>query len=290
MRQVARRGFASLSVLVASLAALGSTVPENAYSELRWRLVGPFRAGWSTCAEGIPAEPDTFYFGAADGGVWKTTDAGRTWKPLFDHEAVGSIGALAIAPQNPGTVYVGTGQVSPRWDIASGNGVYRSDDAGRTWKHLGLEGTRHIGRILVDPRNPEVVIVAAMGHIFGPNDQRGVFRTADGGKRWRKVLYVDENTGAVDLASDPSSPDILYAALWQARCYPWQAYFAPIAGPGSGVYKSTDGGKSWSRVPGRGLPPGPPWPDWARGRPWNASEESLRRGQRRDRLRALSYR
>ncbi len=243
------------SPLVAAGAA-GPVGSPDLYSGLRWRNIGPFRAGWSTCAEGIPDQPDVFYFGAAVGGVWKTDDAGQTWEPLFQNESTASVDSIAIAPSNPKILYVGTGQVETRYDLASGDGVFRSDDGGRTWRHIGLSGTRAIGRIVVDPRNPDAVLVAAMGHIFGPNAERGVFRTEDGGKTWTKALFVDENTGAVDLAADPADPSIVYAALWQARNSPWLSYFRPNVGPGSGVYKSQDGGRTWKRLSGNGWPPG----------------------------------
>jgi photosystem II stability/assembly factor-like uncharacterized protein len=226
------------------------------FSEMRWRLVGPFRGGWATCAEGIPDDTATYYFGAAGGGVWRTEDAGRTWAPIFEHESAASVGAIAIAPSDPRMIYVGTGQVQARYDIASGDGVFRSEDGGKSWRHLGLSATRAIGRILVDPGNPDVVLVAALGHIYGANRERGVFRTADGGRTWSQTLFVDENTGGVDLAIDPESPSVVYAALWQARNYPWLSYFKPVAGPGSGVYKSTDAGLTWKRLSGGGWPSG----------------------------------
>lgn len=258
-RLVAR--FSLILVLAAALgpatAAAAPAVPPEAYSDLHWRLVGPLRAGWGTCASGVPGQPETFYFGAADGGVWKTTDAGRTWNPLFEHEATGAIGALAVAPSDPAVLWVGTGQVTTRWDITDGNGVYRSGDGGRTWEHRGLADSRHIGRIWVDPRNADVVLVAALGHYFAPNAERGVFRTTDGGKSWQKVLFVDDRTGATDLAVDPAAPDTVFAALWQVRGYPWQSYFIPNVGPGSGIFKSTDGGKTWARLSGHGLPEAP---------------------------------
>ena len=237
--------------------AMAFQIPEPAFSGLKWRLIGPMRAGWSTCAAGDPSAPETFYFGAADGGIWKTADAGLTWASLFDDAAVASIGALEIAPSDAQIIYAGTGQPEPRYDVAAGNGIYRSRDGGRTWEHMGLADSRHIGRIIVDPRNPDTVIVAALGHIFGPNPERGVFRTTDGGKNWQKVLFKDENTGAVDLACDLANPDVMYAALWQMRCHPWQSYFTPLAGPGSGIYRSVDGGRNWGPVSTRGLPKGP---------------------------------
>jgi photosystem II stability/assembly factor-like uncharacterized protein len=255
-----RRLMSCLSFLVLILGSCLETaaaVPPEAFSGLRWRLAGPLRAGWGTCAAGVPGEPETFYHGTADGGVWKTTDAGRTWSPLFQHEATGAIGALDIAPSDPKVLYVGTGQITTRWDVTAGNGVYRSADGGRTWEHRGLADSRHIGRVWVDPRNADTVLVAALGHLFGSNAERGVFRTTDGGKTWQKVLFVDERTGATDLAVDPAAPDTVFASVWQVRGYPWLSYFTPGVGPGSGIYKSTDGGKTWARLSGHGLPTGP---------------------------------
>jgi len=244
--------------LLAGLPCVAAAQPfdPSLYAEMRWRLVGPFRGGWSTCAVGVPDEPNTFYFGAAGGGLWKTDDAAQTWTPLFQNEATAVVGALAIAPSDPKIVYVGTGQVDTRYDIASGEGVYRSTDGGKTWRHLGLEATRAIGRILVDPRNPDVVLVAALGHIFGPNADRGVFRSEDGGRTWKKTLFVNEDTGAVDMACDPEDPAVVYAAVWQARNFPWLSYFQPDVGMGSGLYRSADGGKTWKRLSSGGWPSG----------------------------------
>jgi photosystem II stability/assembly factor-like uncharacterized protein len=234
-----------------------TSVPPDAIQDLHWRLLGPLRAGWSICVEGLPDEPDIFYFGGADGGVWKTMDSGVRWEPIADHAPFSSVGALAISPGNPRILYVGSGHVDTRYDVMDGTGVYKSEDDGKTWISLGLKDTRHIGRILVDPRNANVVVVAALGHLFGPNSERGVFRSEDGGQNWKKVLYADENTGAVDLASDPGTPDVVYAALWQVRQYPWQSYFTPQSGPGSGIWKSTDGGKTFAQTSRKGLPDQP---------------------------------
>jgi photosystem II stability/assembly factor-like uncharacterized protein len=234
-----------------------NSIPESSYAGMQWRLVGPFRAGWATVAAGIPYQPDTFYFGSAGGGVWKTIDAGRTWRGLMQHETASAIGALAIAQSNPLIIYAGTGQVTMRYDDMAGDGVFRSEDGGETWRNMGLKATRHIGSILIDPIDPQRVLVAALGHAFGPNPERGVFLTNDGGQHWKKVLYVDDKTGAVDLASDPGKPKVIYAAMWQMRQHPWLDYFQPQAGPGSGIYKSTDGGDHWVRLAGRGLPDGP---------------------------------
>ncbi len=246
----------ALAVLLAaaSAAVLAQPVPSSRFSSLHWRLIGPFRAGWATVAAGIPGNSSTFYFGGADGGVWRTTDAGVTWQPLFDRYGSASIGALAVAPGNPRVLWAGTGQVHQRWDIVDGDGVYRSTDGGETWTHAGLADTRHIGRIWVDPRNADVALVAALGHVFGPNEQRGVFRTEDGGRTWSRVLYRDADTGAVSIAGDTAFPDVLYASLWQVRRHPWLDYFQPTVGPGSGIYKSTDAGRTWSPVGAAGLP------------------------------------
>jgi photosystem II stability/assembly factor-like uncharacterized protein len=223
------------------------------YSSLKWRLIGPFRGGRSVAAAGVPGEPDTYYFGAVGGGVWKTTNSGRTWQPIFDREPVSSIGAIAVAPSDPNVIYVGTGETDIRSDLSFGNGVYKSTDAGRTWQHIGLEDTRAIASILVNPHDPNLVLVAALGHPYGPNPQRGVFRSADGGSTWNQVLYKDENTGAAALSADPETGRTVYASLWQARRPPWSVY-GPIEGPGSGLYKSDDGGETWTNLRGNGLP------------------------------------
>jgi photosystem II stability/assembly factor-like uncharacterized protein len=231
-----------------------AVIQESAYQALRWRLLGPFRGGWATTAAGVPGEPATFYFGAADGGVWKTTDAGVTWRPLFDRQGSASIGALALAPSDPNTIWVGTGQVHQRWDITAGDGIYLSTDGGKSWTHVGLAETRHIGAIWADPRDARVAVVAAVGHIFGPNPERGLYRTEDGGQTWSHVLDRGKDVGAVDIAADPGVPDVIYASTWQVRRHPWMDYFQPTTGPGSGIYKSTDGGRTWSAVAGTGLP------------------------------------
>jgi photosystem II stability/assembly factor-like uncharacterized protein len=222
------------------------------FSALRWRSIGPPRGGRVNAVSGVPGEPTTFYFGSVGGGVWKTINSGRTWTPVFDSQPVASIGAIGVAPSSPSTVYVGTGEADMRSQISYGNGVYKSADAGRTWTHLGLEGTRQIGRVIVDPKNPSVVFVAALGHAYGPNPERGVYRTRDGGRTWQKVLFRGDDVGAIDLQFDPTNSQTVYASLWNTRRPPWSIY-PPSYGPGGGVFKSTDGGDTWQQLT-NGLP------------------------------------
>src|SRR5438093_762000 len=219
---------------------------------LDWRMLGPFRGGRCDAVSGVPGRPDEFYFGHVNGGVWKTIDAGRTWAPIFDDQPVASIGALAVAPSAPDVIYVGSGESTLRDSTGFGNGVYKSTDAGRTWTHLGLDDTQHIGKIAVDPKNPDVVFVASVGHLYAANPERGVFRTRDGGRTWQKVLYKDENVGAVEVVIDPTNARVVYAGLWNTRRPPWFTY-APTNGPGGGIYKSTDGGSTWHQLTA-GLP------------------------------------
>ena len=222
---------------------------------LQYRLVGPFRGGRVVAASGVAGDPDVYYFGAVAGGVWKTTDGGLNWKPVFDKTegASPSIGALAVSESDPNVIYVGTGEACIRGNIVGGNGVYKSIDAGATWKSVGLPDTHAIGRLIVNPKNPNVAFVAALGHPFADNEERGIFRTQDGGKTWQKVLYKDAKTGGIDVAFDPSNANILYAALWQARRTPWSL---ESGGPGSGLYRSSDGGTTWKELKGHGLPEG----------------------------------
>jgi photosystem II stability/assembly factor-like uncharacterized protein len=253
---VVLRSFAALALTALSALAPAAQAADSSIDGLRWRLIGPLRAGWSTAAAGVAEAPDTFYFGAAGGGVWKSTDSGSTWHPLFDGVKAANIGALALAASDPNVIYVGTGQVTSRYDIGHGDGVYKSTDAGKTWQHAGLDATRHIGAIKVDPRDANKVLVAATGHAFGSNPERGVFRSTDGGRNWTKTLFVDNETGAVDLAVDPANADVVFASTWRMRYWPWLHYFMSEAGERSGVYKSTDGGTTWKRVTGNGFPGG----------------------------------
>jgi len=244
--------FAFLAPAPAAAASADSGVPASYFNALHWRLIGPFRGGRALAVAGVPGEPDHFYFGAVDGGVWESNDAGRTWRPIFDDQDVASIGAIAVAPSDPRVLYVGTGEADMRSDVAYGNGVYKSIDGGRSWTHLGLSDTKQIGAIVVDPHNANVVYVAALGHAYGPNAERGVFKSTDGGRTWSKVLYKNADTGAIALAMAPNDPNVLYASLWQTRRPPWNVY-PPSNGPASGLYKTTDGGATWTPLT-NGLP------------------------------------
>ena len=219
---------------------------------LRWRMIGPFRAGRVNAVSGVVGQPETFYFGSVGGGVWKTNNAGRTWKPVFDSQSAASIGAIGVAPSDANLVYVGTGEADMRDSIQFGDGMYKSTDGGKTWKHIGLENTRQIGRVIVDPKNPNVVFVAALGHAYGPSPDRGVYRSRDGGATWQKVLFRNDDVGAIDLNFDPTNSQIVYATMWNVRRPPWFIY-APATGPGGGIFKSTDGGATWKEI-SEGIP------------------------------------
>jgi photosystem II stability/assembly factor-like uncharacterized protein len=223
------------------------------FQDLHWRNIGPFRGGRVLAVAGVPGQPNHFYFGSVNGGIWETGDTGRTWQPIFDGQPIGSIGAIAIAPSDANVIYVGSGEADMRSDISQGNGVYKSTDAGKTWAFTGLRDSQQIGKILVHPRDPSLVYVAALGHPYGPNAERGVFRSRDGGKHWQKVLGKNDDTGAINLVFQPDDANVIYAALWQTRRPPWNIY-PPSSGPGSGLYKSTDGGDHWVQISGHGFP------------------------------------
>ncbi len=248
---------------VASPAAQATPKTETAEPEknedptfkgMKYRIVGPFRGGRSLTASGIPGDPTTYYFGATGGGVWKSTDGALTWTSVFDKEGTSAIGSLAVSPSDPNIVYVGTGEACLRGNISHGDGVYKTLDGGKTWKNTGLRDSRAIGKVIVNPKNPDIAFVAALGHPFGPNSERGIFRTLDGGRTWEKVLYKDDNTGGIDVAFDPRNSNVLFASLWEVRRTPWSL---SSGGPGSGLYRSSDGGTTWKRLDDKGLPKGP---------------------------------
>jgi photosystem II stability/assembly factor-like uncharacterized protein len=227
-------------------------LPENMYQELRWRMIGPFRGGRTRAASGVPSQPNVFYIGQVNGGVWKSDDYGRTWTPIFDHESSQSIGAIAVAPSDPNVIYVASGEGLHRPDLSVGNGIYKSADAGKTWTHLGLRDGQQIPALAIDPRDPNRVFAAVLGHPYGPNEERGLFRSTDGGQSWQKVIYKDENTGASDVEIDPTNPDVMYASMWEAREGPWEDN-NEVNGTGGGLFKSSDGGNTWHPLT-NGLP------------------------------------
>src|SRR6202050_2777830 len=225
--------------------------PASTYQEMRWRMIGPFRGGRTRAATGVPDQPNVFYVGQGDGGVWKSDDYGRTWTPIFEDQPSQSIGAIAVAPSDANIVYAASGEGLQRPDLSVGDGIYKSTDAGKTWAHLGLRNGQQIPQIGVDPRDPNRLFVAVLGHPYGPNEERGIFRSTDGGQTFEKVLYKDENTGGNDVELDPSQPDTVYAAMWEARQGPWEN--GAWSGTHGGIFKSTDGGKTWGQLT-KGLP------------------------------------
>ncbi|NQV85565.1 MAG: glycosyl hydrolase, partial [Woeseiaceae bacterium] len=254
LEKFVRQCFVASVVVCATFfsATARSEVPDTVIDGLEWRLIGPYRGGRVTTVTGVAGKPNLYYMGATGGGVWKTENAGTTWENLSDGDfEVGTIGAVAVAPSDHNVLYVGTGESPIRGVTTShGNGVYKSTDAGKTWTHIGLDNAGQISRIEVHPGNPDVAFVAVQGKIWAASEERGVFRTTDGGKNWQHVLQVNNDTGAADLSMDPTNPRILYAAMWHHGREPW---FIKSGGEGGGIYKSTDGGDNWEKL-GGGLP------------------------------------
>ncbi|HTL43971.1 MAG TPA: hypothetical protein VL262_06495 [Vicinamibacterales bacterium] len=244
-------GLAAVGQQSPGAAPLRDTSSKGLFAELHWRQIGPFRGGRTKSATGVPGQPNVFYIGAVNGGVWRSTDYGTTWQPIFDDAPTGSVGAIAVAPSDPNVIYVGSGEGLQRPDLSTGDGIYKSTDAGKSWTHLGLRDGQQIPQIVVDPRNADRLFVAVLGHPYGPNEERGVFRSMDGGQSFKKVLYKDENTGAVDLAIDPSNANHIYAVLWEARQGPWEN--GVFTGPNSGLFESNDSGDTWHPLT-NGLP------------------------------------
>jgi photosystem II stability/assembly factor-like uncharacterized protein len=259
VRSCFRHVVITLSLLLVAHSAITQSIPAELTNGLKWRLIGPFRGGRVVAVSGVPGDSTTFYFGAVNGGVWKTSDAGTVWTPISDNQRIGSIGAIAVAPSDPRTIYAGTGESDIRSDLSSGDGVYKSMDGGSTWLHRGLEDTRQISRIVVDPQDANVVYVGALGHAYGPNEQRGVYKSVDGGAHWSKVLDEGAEIGVSDLAICTGNSQLLFAGTWHTHRPPWSVY-GPIDGPRGELYRSRDAGKTWSHLSGNGLPEG----DWGR--------------------------
>jgi photosystem II stability/assembly factor-like uncharacterized protein len=241
----------TLIISLLSTYCFGQSLEPSYYQDLQYRLIGPFRASRTVGAVGIPSQPNVFFVGINNGGVWKTDDYGRTWKPIFDDAPTGSIGDIAVSPSHPNVIYVGTGEGLHRPDLAVGDGIFKSMDGGKTWTHIGLNDVQQVGRLIVHPTNPDIVIVAGLGHPYGANEMRGVFRTKDGGKTWEKVLYINHNTGCIQVEFDPTNPDIIFADMWEHQEGPWEN--ASFSGPNSGLFKSVDGGNAWKKLT-QGLP------------------------------------
>ena len=251
-----KRPYISSLALILTLSlvnvAAAQQFPERMYQDMRWRMIGPFRGGRTRAVAGVPSQPNVFYMGAVNGGVWKSDDYGQTWNPIFDGQRTQSIGAIAVAQSDPNVIYVGSGEGLQRPDLSVGDGIYKSNDAGKTWRHLGLRDSQQIPALAVDPRNPKRLFAAVMGHPYGSSQERGIFRSTDGGATWERVLYKDEHTGGSDVEMNPSNPNVIYAGLWQSRLGPWEDNNA-FAGTGGGLFKSTDGGNTWKKLT-RGLP------------------------------------
>ncbi len=246
-------GFSILLPAIFLLASVSSAqIPVSTYQDLRWRMVGPFRGGRTRALAGVPSQPNVFYIAQVNGGVWKSDDYGRTWNPIFDDQPTQSVGAIAVAPSDPNVIYVGSGEGLHRPDLSVGNGIYKSTDAGKTWTHLGLRDGQQIPGLAVDPRDPNKVFAAVLGHPYGPSEERGLYRSTDGGQTWQRVIAKDENTGGSDVVIDPANPDVMYASMWEAREGPWED-MNKFDGAGGGLFKSTDGGSTWKQLSG-GLP------------------------------------
>ncbi len=245
------RYYLPIAVLLCASTLSAQAIGPSLYQDLRYRVIGPFRASRTVGAVGVPSQPSVFYVGVNNGGVWKTDDYGRTWNPIFDDAPTGSVGDIAVSPSHPEIIYVGTGEGLHRPDLSVGDGIFKSTNGGEAWDHVGLGDVQQVGRLIIHPTNPDIVFVAGMGHPYGANEERGVFRTKDGGATWEKVLYIDHNTGAATVEMDPSDPDTLYAALWEHRVAPWEN--GRFSGPNSGLHKSTDGGTTWRPI-SQGLP------------------------------------
>src|SRR5271157_3197215 len=263
MDPIGRRSFVVTAFLLL-LIVLGTplqaqSVPPELFNAMQWRLIGPFRGGRAVAVSGIPGDGATYFFGSVDGGGWKTPNAGVTWVPLFDRQPIASIGALAVAPSNPEVIYAGTGESDIRSALSSGDGVYKSSDGGKTWVNVGLRDSRQISRIVVDPKNADMVYVGVLGHAYGSNAERGVYKSTDGGKTWAHVLDRGPEIGVSDLAIAAVKPEILFAGTWEAHRPPWSVY-APLEGGKSGLYRTTDGGSNWTHLTGNGLPDG----NWGR--------------------------
>src|SRR4051794_10376417 len=258
-----RRVFSAILSLVCAASAMAQNKPRQelkeitpekvdtaVYQRLTYRYIGP-EGNRVTSVTGVAGDPNTYYAGAASGGLWKSTDGGIHWSPVFDSQPVSSVGALAVAPSDPNVVYAGTGEPFTRSHISAGWGMFRSTDAGKTWKRAGLENTGRISRIVVDPKNPDLVYAASLGFAYGPQPERGIYRSGDGGKNWERVLFVNDSTGASDIVMDPTNPRILYAGFWQIEIKTWGR---SSGGAGSGIWKSADGGTTWAKLTGAGMP------------------------------------
>ena len=256
--KIHRRILSLVASILGSVSLIGSAVAQTGpvdaklFSDMRWREIGPMRGGRVRALAGVPSQPATFYFGMVNGGVWKTTDAGATWQSVWDSQPTGSIGSIAVAESDPNVVYVASGEGLQRPDLSTGDGVYKSTDAGMTWTHLpGLRGGQQIGQVAIDPKDANKVFVAVTGHPYGPNEERGLYRSVDGGATFKRVLYVNDRTGASEVQIDPQHPNVIYAGMWQRQEAPWEN--GSWIGAEGGFYRSTDGGDTWTKLTGHEL-------------------------------------